>query len=809
MSQATTLEPAGDDRFPSLASLRVAHSALLKRNREEGNEAILAEIEAFIDRGKATGAVLDDESDRWSAQSLLDYWSSILYRNGHEAPDATLVEFDTALAPDLDDDLCPYLGLEAFDEANQHLFFGRQALVNQLLEKLKTNRLLAVVGSSGSGKSSVVLGGLIPQLKAGALPGSDQWCYLSPMVPGSHPLMNLAQLLSLSWEKLADGTNLQVEALSQDPSHLVQLIDEFTEAPVVLVVDQFEEVFTLCSDETERQAFVANLLELIDSPDHGHHVVLTMRTDFESQIVKLSSLKPIFEQSHVRVTALDAGELREAIENPAELVGLKFEDGLIDALLSDVLGEPAALPLLQFTLLKLWDHREHNQVPWQAYQLLGGGRLSLANSADEFYNSLIPEDQITAKRILLRMVRPTEGLEFTSSRIRRRELYQTREANDRIDRVLNRLIEARLVCHAEGEVAKDDQIEVAHEALVRNWPRLVEWLESERITLRQRLELKRRAEQWREHGQDSSRLLRGSLLLEALAYDDLNDVEARFVQHSRQDENRRKSIARMASGLLILLCGSLIFLTTRLIIQQKKLNEAQKQLEIKVEQQSTGLQTLSKTTNFPIINFTLHTGLASAVQGINEGIKNNEIVLSTVENNLRTAIKNFVIVPSLEEKDRADEEFEPVIDYHPFVAYTSDNKYIATTSTLQRNGKSRLIARIWEINEEGQLSQFIRLGEVYSPIIGLSVSRDNEKKGFLIFAATKNGHWHLWHQSGSELNGEQGRKNWQLVTNLVDRDFSTSLDIGGDSKNILVGSRDGRVLCLGLGKGTRSLHNAF
>ncbi len=539
MSQVKTLEPAGDDRFPSLASLRVAHSALLKRNREEGNEAILAEIEAFVDKGKATGAVLDDESDRWSAQSLLDYWSSILYRNGYEAPDATLVEFDTALAPDLDDDLCPYLGLEAFDEANQHLFFGRQDLVNQLLEKLKTNRLLAVVGSSGSGKSSVVLGGLIPQLKAGALSGSDQWHYLSPMVPGSHPLMNLVQLLSPSSENPTDGITQQVEAFGQDPSHLLQLIDELTETPVVLVVDQFEEVFTLCSNEAERQAFVANLLELIDSPDHEHRVVLTMRTDFESQIVKLSSLKPIFEQSQVWVTALDAGELREAIENPAELVGLKFENGLIDALLSDVLGEPAALPLLQFSLLKLWNLREHIQVPWQAYQRLGGGRLALANSADEFYNSLIPEEQVTAKRILLKTVRPGVGLEVTSSRIRQEALYQTGEARDRINRVLDKLIQAHLIRQIDGGNLEDTQVEIAHEALIRNWPRLVEWLEQERVSLRQRQRLTEAAENWFRQDRENSLLFRGRQLEEASNYEDLNNLEKEFIENSQIEQKKQ------------------------------------------------------------------------------------------------------------------------------------------------------------------------------------------------------------------------------------------------------------------------------
>ena len=165
-----------------------------------------------------------------------------------------------------------------------------------------------------------------------------------------------------------------------------------------------------------------------------------MRTTARSLVVRLPRLQPHFEQAAVRVTPLNAAELREAIERPAGLVGLKFEAGVVEALLQDILGEPTALPLLQFTLLKLWEEREHNWVTWEAYRRLGGGRLALAHSADAFYKRLIPEEQITVRRILLRMVRPGEGLEVTSSRVRREVLYQAGEAHDRVDRVLDKLI---------------------------------------------------------------------------------------------------------------------------------------------------------------------------------------------------------------------------------------------------------------------------------------------------------------------------------------------------------------------------------
>jgi hypothetical protein len=547
MSQTTMSAQASEERFPSLDSLRVAHSTLLKNYREQtNNPQLISEIETFILKGQATGVVLDNDEDRWSAQSILDYWVSILYRNGHETPDATLMEFDVALAPDLDNTLCPYLGLEAFGEKSQHLFFGRQALINRLIDKLRESQLLFVIGSSGSGKSSAVLGGLIPKLKFGALPGSDHWHYFPSIVPGSHPLMNLAHIFSSTLDSTSDKTLREIEGFRHNPEYLVCTIHDRVDVPTVLVVDQFEEVFTLCHDKEEQQAFIANLLGLVNTQLREHRVVLTLRSDFESQIVKLTELKPLFENSQVRVTALDAGELREAIENPAKLIGLRFEQGLVDELLNDVLGEPAALPLLQFTLLKLWEKRNHDKVTWETYRQLDGGRKALAITADEFYKNLIPEEQLTMRRILLRLVRPTAGLEVTSKRILKQELFLQGEAKDRVSRVLEKLHQEHLIRFTEDDNPNDIQVEIAHEALIRNWPLLIDWVNSERDNLRQRNLLTDMAEQWSRNGRDPDSLIRGQQLEEAQQYDDLNELEQEFIRYSqeeqkRQEDERRKS----------------------------------------------------------------------------------------------------------------------------------------------------------------------------------------------------------------------------------------------------------------------------
>jgi hypothetical protein len=544
-AKATNGVATVEDRFTSVAAFRSAHNELLKRYREAGTApAVLDQIQVCVDRGRRTGALLDSDGDRWTAQSLLDYWTAVLYRAGREPSGTVLDEFDHELAPALPDELCPYLGLEAFTEPRRQLFFGRQRLLDELLKCLGEARLLAVVGSSGSGKSSLVLAGLVPALKADALPGSATWRYLPTVLPGSEPLVNLARAFAHRPGISDDELQGHASELLRDPAYILRLANG-SAVPIVVVVDQFEELFTLTRDDAVRRAFAASLLALSTAAGPRHTAIVTMRSDFETQVATLPEFQDAFERGQFRVTPLSASELREAIERPATLVGLKFEEGLVDLLVKEILGEPAGLPLLQFTLLKLWQMRERNRVTLDAYRRLGGGRLALARSADDFYASLIPEEQVTARRILLRMVRPGEGLEVTSSRIRR-ELLHGDEPRERVDRVLDKLIAARLIRQTECDRVGDVQVEVAHEALVRNWPTLVRWLDDERTAMRQRLRLTAAAEQWKSHGRDPGGLLGGSLLDEATRYPDLNPLEREFVRASTEAVQQARQAEEVA-----------------------------------------------------------------------------------------------------------------------------------------------------------------------------------------------------------------------------------------------------------------------
>jgi len=535
--------------FQSHAALRAEHLELLKDFTNDGESVSYApRIKEFIQRGVAAGVYLDRDADRRSAQSVLDYWGTRLYRLTEEEVGSRLLDFDPSLAPKLEDALCPYVGLEAFAEAKRDVFFGRQRLAMELAGRLKNSRVLIVVGSSGSGKSSLVRAGLLPAMKKDAFP-PEKWQYLDPIVPGADPQATIAELLQGS-----QGGDL------------------------VLVIDQFEEVFTLATEEESRQV-EGMLLELIRDPAHEHRIILTLRADFVTQMTRLSELNQ--QDYYFHVPPLTAGELREAIQAPADLIGLKFDDGIVDALLNEILGEPAALPLLQFTLLRLWENRERNRITWAAYQRLGGGRKALGNSATEFYeNGLLPEEQSTARQILLRMVRPGEGLEVTSNRVLRKELFSKSYAADRVETVLDKFQKAHLLRITPGKTRDEDRIEVAHEALIRNWPKLEEWLETERDRLRERRRLTTTAELWQERGRDPSILLRGSQLEEAAKYDDLNDIETAFMKKSlavkkaeddareaarlREEEERKRTekIAGsgvLAAGLLLPLVGSVVW----------------------------------------------------------------------------------------------------------------------------------------------------------------------------------------------------------------------------------------------------------
>lgn len=543
----------GRELFPSLAAVSQIHRDLLRRYRRggQGDPDVIEEVEQFINRACATGFLLDNEEDRWAAQGLIDYWTTVLYRLGRDGFDTTLEEYDASNAPDLPDEACPYLGLGAFSAAEQDKFFGRDRLINEAVLAVEQHHYVAVLGPSGSGKSSLVLAGLLPALKGDALvdEGSAAWVYLPVVTPGENPLVSLSAVLYGEPEPTA----AQVHQLRRGPEVLSEQLTRLAEAQggstAVLVIDEFEEIFTLCLDENIRNDFIANLVQAFDQPEGPHRLILACHSDFENQVNRWPRLKKIFSTATVRVTPPTAVELRDVIALPAAEIGLRFDAGLIDRLLQDVSGERLALPLLQFTLLNLWDNRDRNRISWEVYNQVGGGRASLVAKARTFYNNLSAHDKLIAQRIFLALVDPSGEAGTNLLRVTRRELLRVGGAPERIEAVLQQIVSQRLVRLISANEPTDGgggQYELVHDALTQDWPELVEWLDEKRFEQRQRLRLRAAAQQWQTTGHDPSALWRGALLQDAKQYANLNDLEQAFLNASVAAEEAQARARELA-----------------------------------------------------------------------------------------------------------------------------------------------------------------------------------------------------------------------------------------------------------------------
>ncbi len=462
------------------------------------------EIITFVEQTERAGVLLADEAERWAAQGILDYWTDVLERAGVQRPAGVLAPFDPQQLPDIPDDKCPFVGLDAFGESQASRFFGRSAAIQDLLGFVEHHRLVAVVGPSGSGKSSLVCAGLVPLLRAAAERGSTPWQILPTIVPGESPDDALRALL---------GDSLAGNSAASSAERLLAL---GSGKRLLLIVDQFEELFTVCESDEKRRAFASELVRLTTAPGGQHTVILTIRSDFEQQIASLPELHALYPAGRFALGVMMEEELREAIEKPARAVNLRFEEGLVKQILRDVSAESAALPLLQFTLLQLWKRRRGNLVLRDSYDALHGAAGAVTEVADQVFKNLkLPEKQDVARRIFLRLTYPKEGrFDVFRQRLRRSEIIRD-ERTDYAEEVIRDFVGARLLRRVPGQTADSEQIEVAHEALVRNWQTLLGWLEDSKHDVLTRRRLDFMVEEWIRLGESDAGCLDAVQLREA------------------------------------------------------------------------------------------------------------------------------------------------------------------------------------------------------------------------------------------------------------------------------------------------------
>ncbi|MFE0677703.1 hypothetical protein [Streptomyces sp. NPDC058867] len=432
------------------------------------------------------------------------------------ADPATAEEPPPAETPAVPGVVCPYRGLASYRREDARWFFGRErstaALVDQLRAAERTGGLLMLVGASGAGKSSLLNAGLVPAVRQGALDGEREVLHL---VPGADPRAELVRHIP---ELAAVGVDADLERTARDA--VTAWAGRSSSGRPVVIVDQFEEAFTLCADERERHAFI-RILHAASSPaaDGGPApalVVLGIRADFYEQCLGYRELADALQHRHMVLGPLTGAELRDAVTGPAKAVGLELEPGLAELIVREVSADgprgahdAGVLPLLSHALLATWQRRKSGRLTLAGYRAAGGIQGAVAATAERAWSSLDPAARTAARLLLLRLVRLGEDTQATRRRGTRRQLAAESSDPGKTEESLEALVRARLV------TLDAETVEITHEALLHAWPRLREWIDEDRggNLLRQRLEEDGRS--WEDSHRDSSLLYRGSRLEQA------------------------------------------------------------------------------------------------------------------------------------------------------------------------------------------------------------------------------------------------------------------------------------------------------
>jgi DNA-binding SARP family transcriptional activator/WD40 repeat protein len=408
----------------------------------------------------------------------------------------------------------PFKGLRPFLEADALDFFGREAFIRRLLDRLsdadRSSRFIAVVGPSGSGKSSAVSAGLVAALRHGAVPGSEGW-FVTEMHPGHHPMEELdAALLRVAVHPPAG----LLGRLESGPRGLLELADalvpEGTE--LLLIVDQFEEAFTLTEVEDDRALFLESLRVATADPASRVRVIATLRADFYDRPLRYPRMGEVIGSSTETLSPLTPEELERAIVRPAEHAGLTVDRALVPQIAADVAEQPGALPLVQYALTELYDRRHDGRLTLEAYREIGGVGGALAASAEHLYASRQPAGRNAVRQLFLRLVTIGDGVADTRRRVSLSELSAIEVDASAMESALDTYGRHRLLTFDRDPVTREPTVEVAHEALLSAWERLRGWIEEAREDVRMRRRLSDTAREWERNGRESSFLLAGSRL---------------------------------------------------------------------------------------------------------------------------------------------------------------------------------------------------------------------------------------------------------------------------------------------------------
>jgi WD40 repeat protein/DNA-binding SARP family transcriptional activator len=596
---------------------------------------------------------------------------------------------------------CPYRGLAAFREVDAPYFFGREGFTQRVLEAVHTPPPVTVIlGSSGSGKSSVAFAGLLPRLRE-----QFDWLIID-FRPGTRPFYTLAGVLLPLLEPDLSETDRLIEtrklanALGDGEVRLHNVVARALEINpaaerVLLLVDQFEELYTLCPDPDERDRFLDMLLVAAEAAWEGQRpplvLLLTLRADFMGQALAHRPFADALQEGALMLGPMTREELREAIEKPAERQGAAFEAGLVGRLLDDVGQAPGSLPLLEFALTLLWARLDRGWMTHAAYEDIGRVEGALAGYAEGVYAELRTREREAARRVFVQLVQPGEGTEDTRRVATRVELGDV--AGNWI--LVQLLADKRLVVTGRDSSTGLETVEVVHEALIQRWGRLQWWIEEDRAfrTWQERLRVALRG--WEASDRDGGALLRGVPLTEAEGWlaqrgAELSRAEVSFIEASvaLRERRRRRAVLGLASGLVMAL-----ILTLLAVAQWWR---AEGEVDARAAAETEALRQAS-------------VGLAAQALAELEGTVPERSVLLALE-----ALDGYPYTPQAESAlARAVHESKPYVvieepgggEYPTRVAWSPDGRYLAVGRSF-----NEVVATIWELDNVTQVNSVVDEG---------------------------------------------------------------------------------------------------
>ncbi|MCC6611963.1 MAG: hypothetical protein IT320_00715 [Anaerolineae bacterium] len=470
-----------------------------------------------------------------------------LLPNGHNSETALVLVGDN-----------PYKGLDAFQTEDAHLFFGREAFVDQLLEQLQinrsTHRFLAVVGPSGSGKSSIVRAGLIPAIQSNRLPGSKDWV-VATMFPGVNPFFELEAALHTVAQKQQSEL---LEIFQRDANGLARVSTMILPEgqPLLIIIDQFEELFTLVEHPEIARRFMDLIYAAVTDPRSKVHVIITLRADFLDRPLMYPDISWLIEEQHALVGPLKPDEMERAVLLPAQQANVTIEPAVIAKILAEAHEQPGVLPLLQFALTELFDNRVVNTISLKTYEEIGGLRQTLTRQADKVLASLDADQQSIVRQLMLRLITLGEGTEDVRRRVPMAELRSMHVSTEALEYVIQFLTANRLLTVDLDPSSRTPAVEVSHEALIREWATLRQWLDESRNDVRMQRLLNIAASEWNRHERDVSYLMRGGRLAQFRTWQELTTIvltqlETEFLTASTEEHERQRRLQRVRRNVAL------------------------------------------------------------------------------------------------------------------------------------------------------------------------------------------------------------------------------------------------------------------